>query len=105
MASIWNYARSDAEIIRAAADSIDHDEVLAQALLSPSDKLQRMFALIEHERQIMYAEESQQHPDENEELVWRRVRDRILDQQDLSDEVRADLREWIRKKETGATTL
>lgn len=97
--------RSDREIIRAAFDSIDHENLRAQTHLSPSQKLQLMFALIDQEQQIMFAEEKILHPDENEEMIQRRVRDRNLEKQDLSDKVRADVKEWIRRRENETTTL
>ncbi len=97
--------RSDAEIIRDAFNSLDLEKLRAEAHLSPTEKIQRMFDLIEQNRQDMFAKEKAQHPDESDELLWSRVRDRILEQQDLSDKVRADFKEWVHRKENESTSL
>lgn len=84
------------DVIRSAFDDVNMQQIAIFARLTPAERAQIMFDVIEQERQKMFAEERAQYPDESAEAIWRRVRDRILDQQDLSDKVRADLNEWMK---------
>jgi hypothetical protein len=89
--------RPIAEIIQEAFDSIDFEKLRAQAHLSPAERLQLMFELCKQERQKVFLEEQAKHPGQSDEMIWRRVRDRTLEQQDLSDKARADVKELNRK--------
>lgn len=65
------------EIIRSAFDDINLKQMEIFARMTPAERAQIMFDLIEFQRQKMYAFEKQRAPDATEEELWKRVRRRI----------------------------
>lgn len=65
------------EVIRSAFDDINMQQIEIFARMTPAQRAQIMFDLIEFQRQKMYAFEKHRHPNATEEDLWRRVRRRI----------------------------
>lgn len=65
------------EVIRAAFDDVNLKQIEIFARMTPAQRAQIMFDLIEFQRQKMYAFEKQRDPNATEEELERRVRRRI----------------------------
>jgi len=65
------------QVIRSCFDDINLKQIEVFARMTPAERAQIMFDLIEFQRQKMYAFEKQRDPNATEEELWRRVRRRI----------------------------
>ncbi len=69
--------RSIEEVVRACFDDLDPKQIEIFARMTPAERAQIMFDLIEFQRQKMYAFEKQRAPNATEQELWKRVRRRI----------------------------
>lgn len=65
------------QVIRSAFDDINIQQIEIFARMTPAERAQIMFDLIEFQRQKMYAFEKQRDPSASEAELWKRVRRRI----------------------------
>lgn len=65
------------QVIRSAFDDVNLKQIEIFARMTPAERAQIMFDLIEFQRQKMYAFEKQRDPNATEEELWKRVRRRI----------------------------